>query len=328
MIEGAHLSSDAVKKQWRISSIGIDVHFHCGIKILNDLMESEWIVNMPLTLMYITNNPIVAQIAQRAGVDRIFVDLEYIGKAERQAGMNTVKSHHTIDDINLIKPVLTSSDLLVRVNPLHEATSDYCCSQDEIDKVIQNGADMVMLPMFRTVSDVNKFVEYIDGRAKVTLLLETAEACENIEQIIEAQGIDEVHIGLNDLHLAYKKTFMFELLADGTVQRLCRILAGKGIKYGFGGIARVGYGALPAEFIMTEHYALGSQMAILSRGFCDANIVTNPSTIEAIFVKGIHDIRLKEEEIKQYNKEKYLDIHEQVKKIVANIVENIQNKIT
>ena len=32
--------------------------------------------------MYITNRPEIAQIAESAGVDRIFVDLEYIGKAE------------------------------------------------------------------------------------------------------------------------------------------------------------------------------------------------------------------------------------------------------
>lgn len=39
---------------------------------------------MPLKLMYITNCPDVARIAEQAGVDRIFVDMEYIGKAIRQ----------------------------------------------------------------------------------------------------------------------------------------------------------------------------------------------------------------------------------------------------
>ena len=35
---------------------------------------------MALKLMYITNRPEVAVIAQDAGVDRIFVDMEYFGK--------------------------------------------------------------------------------------------------------------------------------------------------------------------------------------------------------------------------------------------------------
>lgn len=32
---------------------------------------------MALRLMYITNNPITAQIAQNACVDRIWIDMEY-----------------------------------------------------------------------------------------------------------------------------------------------------------------------------------------------------------------------------------------------------------
>ena len=98
--------------------------------------------------MYITNNPDVALIAESAGVDRIFVDLEYIGKSDRQGGMDTVQSHHTIDDIAKIRRVLTKSELLVRCNPIHEATSTFCSSQDEIDAIINSGADIVMLPFF------------------------------------------------------------------------------------------------------------------------------------------------------------------------------------
>ena len=45
-----------------------------------------------LKLMYITNQPKIAKIADENGVDRIFVDLEKIGKQERQGGMDTVQS--------------------------------------------------------------------------------------------------------------------------------------------------------------------------------------------------------------------------------------------
>ena len=41
---------------------------------------------MALSLMYITNKPQIAEIAESAGVDRIFVDMEYIGKADRAMG--------------------------------------------------------------------------------------------------------------------------------------------------------------------------------------------------------------------------------------------------
>ena len=54
---------------------------------------------MALKLMYITNNPDVALIAEKYGVDRMLIDLETLGKEKRQKGMNTVKSHHTVEDI-------------------------------------------------------------------------------------------------------------------------------------------------------------------------------------------------------------------------------------
>ena len=57
---------------------------------------------MSLKLMYITNRPEIAQIAESAGVDRIFVDMEYIGKAKRQGGMDTVQNHHTVEDVKKI----------------------------------------------------------------------------------------------------------------------------------------------------------------------------------------------------------------------------------
>lgn len=275
---------------------------------------------MALTLMYITNNSITAQIAEEAGVDRIWVDMEYIGKAERQGGMDTVQNQHTIDDVKRLRRLIKKSELLVRVNPLHEATDTYPDSFDEINKTVDAGADVIMLPMFKTVDEVEKFINIVNRRAKTQLLLETAEAVENIDSILEVSGIDEIHIGLNDLHLAYNKKFMFELLCDNTVRDICKKINKKGIKYGFGGIARVGYGTLPAEYIITEHYHLGSTAAILSRGFCDANRVKNPIEVKDIFVEGVSNIRKKEIEVSRYSQQQYEDNLNIIRKKVSDIV--------
>lgn len=277
---------------------------------------------MALTLMYITNNPVIAEIAQTAGVDRIWVDMEYIGKEERQGGMDTVKSRHTIADIRKIRPVVTTAELLVRVNPIHEATDTYLGTEKEVEQTIAAGADVIMLPMFRTKAEVSRFLQAVNGRAKTVLLFETAEAVENADDILSLPGIDEVHIGLNDLHLSYKMKFMFELLCEGTVQRLCEKFKARGVKYGFGGIARVGLGMLPAEYIITEHYRLGSTAAILSRGFCDANRVEDPQTIRDIFIEGVRNIRLKEAEVSALTDAQYEEnleiIQEKVGRIVAD----------
>ena len=269
---------------------------------------------MSLTLLYITNNPEVALIAQKAGVDRIWIDLETLGKEERQAGMNTVKSKHNIGDIKKIKPLLTTSKMMVRVNPLYDG------SKKEIDNVIEAGAEYIMLPMYRTKEDVEQFISMVNGRAKVMLLLETIEAEKNLESYIDLPGIDEIHIGLNDLHLAYKKKFMFELLCDGTVENIAKIMKKHKMKFGFGGFARVGHGILPAEMIMIEHYRLGSSMAILSRGFCDANIVKNPKEIEDIFIEGVKEIRKKEKEVEHYTDEQFMKNKQNVILVVSDIV--------
>lgn len=218
-----------------------------------------------LNLMYITNRPEIAQIAESAGVDRIFVDLEYIGKADRQSGLDTVKSKHTLDDVRIISKAITMAELLVRINPIHEATEEYCSSKEEIDIAIANGADIIMLPFFKTLNEVAQFLTYVNGRVKTMLLLETPEAVEIIDEILQLKGIDYIHIGLNDLSLGYGMKFMFQLLADGTVERLCTKFREKGIPYGFGGIASLGKGMIPAEMIIREHYRLGSTCAILSR---------------------------------------------------------------
>ncbi|MDO4379097.1 MAG: aldolase/citrate lyase family protein [Erysipelotrichia bacterium] len=278
---------------------------------------------MSLKLMYITNNPSVARIAQDAGVDRIFIDMEYIGKEERQAGLNTVKLRHNIKDIENIRKVLTKSELLVRVNSIHNKTDKYCSSEEEIDNAINTGADVLMLPMFKTAEDVKRFVQAVDGRAKVVLLLENRQAVENLDEILNVDGIDEIHIGLNDLHLSYGMKFMFELLADGTVDRLCNKIHKKNIPYGFGGIARIGYGLLPAEYVIKEHYRLGSSCAILSRAFCNVDKIDEISEIERIFNIEIKSIRNAEKYAESMTEKEFENNHKTVVKLVNEIVEKM-----
>ena len=277
---------------------------------------------MSLKLMYITNDIKVAAIAQDAGTNRIFIDLEVLGKADRQGFIDSVKSYHTIDDIARIKNILTRSELLVRVNPIHEG------SKEEIDHVIAGGADIVMLPMAKTVEEVEQFIRFVDNRARVNLLLETREAEEALDSILALNGIDEVLIGLNDLHLSYSKTFMFELLSDGTVERICNKLRRNNVFYGFGGIARIGYGALPAENILAEHYRLGSQMVILSRSFCDANKINDLAVIEDRFFNGIDAIRRYEERYADWTASQFLANQIIVCDYVEKIVRSIEKMLS
>ena len=174
-----------------------------------------------LKLMYITNRPEIAQIVEKSGVQRIFVDMEYIGKSDRQGGMDTVQSRHTIEEVKKIRNVIIQAKLMVRCNPIHNATNNYCSSKQEIDAIIESGADIIMLPYFKTVKEVETFIELVDGRAKTLPLVETPEAVNCIDEILKLKGLDEIFVGLNDLSLGYGMKFMFQLLADGTVEKLC-----------------------------------------------------------------------------------------------------------
>ena len=273
---------------------------------------------MALKLMYITNKPEIAQIAESSGVDRIFVDMEYIGKAERQGGLDSVQNHHTVEDVRTIKQAVESAEVLVRVNPIHEATDEYTSSKQEIDDVIQAGADIIMLPYITGVEQVKKFLSIVGGRVKTMLLIETPQSAEALDEILELDGIDEIYIGLNDLSLGYHKKFMFELLADGTVEGLCLKCKLKGIPYGFGGVASLGKGMLPSEYVIREHYRLGSTCAILSRSFCNVDKVKHIGIISSTFIDGVKAIRELEEECESkisYFRENEREVAERVNQI-------------
>lgn len=278
---------------------------------------------MAIKLMYITNRTEVAKIAEDSGVERIFVDMEYIGKADRQGGMNTVQNHHTVEDVRMIKNAVTKSEVMVRINPIHDATEEYCGSKEEIDAVIEAGADLIMLPYFKTVEEVRVFLEMVAGRVRTIPLVETPEAVELIDEILELPGIDEIFIGLNDMSLGYGKKFMFEVLADGTVEMLCKKFAEKEIPYGFGGIASLGKGLLKGEYVIKEHYRLGSTCAILSRSFCNISQMESLEVAREIFERGVSDIREYEKECELCDEQEFDENKHMVEDKVSIICQNM-----
>lgn len=272
--------------------------------------------------MYITNRPDVAEIAQAAGVDRIFIDMEYIGKELRQKGMNTVQSHHSIEDIVEIRKVVKNAELLVRCNPIHDETDAYDSSENEIDQIIKAGADIIMLPFFKKAEEVRRFLAAVGGRVKTMLLLETPEAVAVLDEILAIPGINEIHIGLNDLSIGYGLRFLFEPLANGTIDMLAEKIRRKGIPFGFGGIASLGKGMLPSEYVIMEHYRLGSGCVILSRSFCNIAEIKGLDQVRHIFDDGIRSIRAYENECRQ-REEEWEKNHIRV----AGIVQEISGRV-
>ena len=224
-----------------------------------------------LELIQITSDPALARRCDAIGGMRIFVDLERTGKAVRQAGRNTFISTHSLADVGRVREALRGSTLMVRINPWHAG------SGSEIDAVLAQGADLLMLPMATRAAEVREFAATLGGRVPAVLLLETGAALDCLDEWIDTPGLSEVYLGLNDLHISLGLRFMFEPLASGIVDRVAAAARQHGLRFGFGGIARLDEGLLPGRDVLAEHQRVGSQAVILSRTFHRAG---GPASLE------------------------------------------------
>ena len=142
-----------------------------------------------LDLIQITNDPAMARRCDALEGMRLLVDLERLGKAERQAGRDTFISRHTIDDVARVRDAVRRSRLMVRVNPLHDR------SAQEVEAVLAQGPDLLMLPMFQDAVQLREFTALVAGRAAVVALLETRGAVDTLDQWVGAPGLHEVFVG-------------------------------------------------------------------------------------------------------------------------------------
>jgi hypothetical protein len=226
-------------------------------------------VGADVVLTLWTSDPGLAARADAAGVDRVGIDLDRIGKADRQRGLRTWISQHREDDLHGVRKALTRAALFARTNPPHPGT------HDEIDRLLGKGVDVLMLPMFRDAAEVERFVEWVDGRATVVLLLETLEAVEQVERIAALDGVGEVHVGINDLALALGLRNRFELLFSPIMDRVSAAVCASGARFGFGGIGRVGATDLPvpADLLYAQYARLRARAALISRAFLEPDPV-------------------------------------------------------
>lgn len=136
-----------------------------------------------------------------------------------------------------------------------------------------------MLPMFRTAAEVREFLGMVRVGVPITLLAETPQALVRLPAYLpDLKSGDEVYFGLNDLSLGLGLQFLFEPLAGGLLDRPAAMLQERQVPFGFGGVARLQGGELPAQWILGEHVRLGSSWVILSRAFHAGAGLDNPLT--------------------------------------------------
>lgn len=217
----------------------------------------------PFVFTMFTNDVELARRADAAGVDRIGVDLEKLGKQQRQAGLNTWVSDHTADDFARLVRTLSRAAPFVRTNPMHSGLAG------EVDGYLESGARVLMLPMFRTADEARRFVDIVAGRATVSLLVETPAAAVALHEIVAVEGVDEIHIGLNDLRLAMGLRTHFAVLASDLMDSLAATVRDAGVPLGIGGVGRVGDTGLPVrpDLVFAQLCRLGATRSLISRAF-------------------------------------------------------------
>jgi 2-keto-3-deoxy-L-rhamnonate aldolase RhmA len=278
--------------------------------------------NPHFRFLFITSDPAMASYVLGQGVDQVFLDLEVIGKVERQGHLDTVISRHSMDDVSVLHAASPAGALLVRLNPIHPGT------ETEIDVAIRRGASTLMLPMFRTPAEVERFCRAVNRRVRVCLLVETIGAMESLAECISISGVDEVHIGLNDLHLEMGCRFMFEPLASGHVERMADVLRSAQKPFGIGGLARIGEGLLPAELLLTEHARLGSTCAILSRTFHRGVKTVDEMRQHMDFGAEVRHLRFAYKTHVNRRADEIEAHHQQLKSMISGIVNGISHRST
>lgn len=210
---------------------------------------------------FITDDPQVASFVDQHGVEYVFVDLESLGKQERQGGFDTVISQHDRDSIPQVSQSLSGARLMVRINPLHPGTPN------EVDFCIGAGAELIMLPMFRSATELEQVARFVGGRVPMIPLVETAGAVRELDKIVKIDGIEQIHIGLNDLRLDMGLSFLFESVANGLIDRVAEVCHDAEMPFGVGGVARAAGGLIPGRMVLGEYLRVGAIATILSRDF-------------------------------------------------------------
>ena len=208
-----------------------------------------------------TNNLIYAKALDKCNfVDTIFVDLEIIGKIKRQGHTNGLISRHKKSDISKMRLVLNQKKLGVRINPIHEN------SLKEIDEVIKRGADVLMLPMFKTVAEVDLLLKYVGNRCEVDLLFETKEALNSINKF-PISCTRKIHIGINDLSLQLNLPHLFYCFFDNNLEKGVNYLQSINKEFGIGGVGAINSKPINPELILNANNFFKSTRLILSRSF-------------------------------------------------------------
>jgi hypothetical protein len=208
-------------------------------------------------LILFSTDPLFIRVGVMAGLDSVIVDWEHEGKEARQAGADTQINHDTLEDLRAVR-ACTRARVLCRLNGYGPTT------KREVEQAVEAGGDELLLPMVRTVKEVETTLRQVDGRCQLGILIETLPAV-TLASDLARLPMSRVYVGLNDLALARQSCNIFTAVADGTVERVRQHFT---IPFGFGGLTLPECGfPVPCRLLIGEMARLGCSFSFLRRSF-------------------------------------------------------------
>jgi hypothetical protein len=210
-------------------------------------------------LVLFSTDPIFIRQVVAAGVGGVIVDWEYIGKEDRQSSADTQINPDTVDDLRRVR-TCTEATVICRLNSYNSATT-----VEEVEQAIEAGADELLLPMVRTLEEVEAVIDQVRRRCGVGILIETLAAVGLAEELAYLP-LSRAYVGLNDLAIERNTPNIFTTVVDGTLEHIRRSLFH--IPFGFGGLTLPDLGhPIPCRLLISEMARLKCDFSFLRRSF-------------------------------------------------------------
>jgi hypothetical protein len=210
-----------------------------------------------VNLQLFTHDPAYAAAATRAGVAGIIVDWEFRAKERRQAGFDTEINEGTSETLAAIRAA-TDAPVICRINNHPESR------RHELLLACQLGADEVLLPMVRTLAEVQDCLAVLPPGRKLGILAETGESLALAAEL-SSLPLSRVYVGLNDLLIQRGSGHLFSPLIDGTLKRFRDAYTGH---LSVGGVTLPEKGhPISSRLLMAELARIGCDYGVARRSF-------------------------------------------------------------
>lgn len=210
-----------------------------------------------MDLLLFTVDPGWGRDVVAAGAAGIVVDWERRGKARRQLGENTQINQDTPADLTRMRAAIDGL-LVCRLNGFGPWTPG------EVEDALARGADEILLPMVRTVEEVDRTLELAAGRCGVGILVETQDAVDRAADLAR-RPLSRIYVGLNDLRIDRRSQELFRPLVDGTVDAVRATVTQP---FGVGGLTLPGGGfPVSADLLAAELVRMSTDFTFLRRSF-------------------------------------------------------------